>query len=36
MHNKHIFVVKANNAEMAISRVESEIEGAEFLTSNNW
>ena len=36
MHNKHIFIVKANNAELAISRVKGEIEGAEHLTSNNW
>lgn len=36
MHNKHIFAVKANNAEIAISRVENELESAEHLTCNNW
>ena len=36
MHNAHIFVVKANNAELAISKVETELELDESLTSNNW
>ena len=36
MHNAHIFVVKANNAELAISKVETELELDESLTSNNY
>ena len=36
MHNKHIFIVQADNAELAISQVMTELELDESLTSNNW
>lgn len=36
MHNKHIFIVQADNAELAISQVKTELELDESLTSNNW
>lgn len=36
MHNKHIFIVDAENAELAISKVKTELELDESLTSNNW
>ena len=36
MHTKHIFVVKANNAELAISKVNNEFEMCDTLTSDNW
>lgn len=36
MHNKHIFIVDAENAELAIWRVKTELELDESLTSNNW
>ena len=36
MHNAHIFVVKANNAESAILKVETELELDESLTSDNY
>lgn len=36
MHNKHIFIVDAENAELAIWKVKTELELDESLTSNNW
>ena len=36
MHNNHIFIVDAENAELAISKVKTELELDESLTSNNW
>ena len=36
MHNAHIFIVKAANAELAISKVNTELELDERLTSDNY
>lgn len=36
MHVKHIFVVKADNADEAVNRVEANLESDESLTSDNF
>lgn len=36
MHTKHIIVVKANNAELAMSKVDDLLLGCPWLTEDNW
>lgn len=36
MHNRHIFIVKSDTAENAISNLDCELSADESLTCNNW